>query len=101
MSDKLGKCPICKEGEIVEKNKAYICTKADWKNEGTNDTPQWKNEGCKYGIFKGALVKMGGLEITPENVKTLLETGSFEAELKTTKPILVDEQYGVKINFTK
>ena len=44
---------------------------------------------------------MGGLEITPENVKTLLETGSFEAELKTTKPILVDEQYGVKINFTK
>lgn len=101
MSDILGKCPICKEGDIIEKNKAYVCTKASWKNEGTTETPQWKNDGCKYSIFKGALVKMGGMDITPENVKELLEGGSFQAELKSNRQILIDEQYGVKINFSR
>ncbi|WP_412726845.1 hypothetical protein [Arcobacter sp. 15-2] len=95
----LGKCPVC-DGGIIEKKSSFGCNKAKWSNEGTEDAPKWKNEGCGYSIFKSALGKFGGDEITPDEVKSLLKDGSFKKELKSTKAIEVDEKFGVKINFS-
>jgi len=81
------------------KNNSYGCSKAAWKNEGDKDNPKWKNDGCNYSIFKGALQKMGGEEITSEQVKNLLENGSFKTTLTSTKDVEVDEKFGVKIKW--
>ena len=95
----LGKCPICGEGEVVEKAKSFACNKAAWVNEGTEDKPEWKNSGCQYSIFKSSLNRFGGEDITDAEVKSLLLDGSFTKELKSSKKIEVDEKFGVKINF--
>lgn len=93
----LGKCPLCGEGEIVEKKGSFACNKGAWKNEGTQEEPKWINEGCKYSISKQAMIRMGGKEIVASDVKSLLSKGSFPMEL--TKDIIVDPNYGVKIDY--
>lgn len=97
----LGKCPACKEGDIVEKKNSFACSKAAWKNEGTEDSPSWKNEGCNYSIYKSALLKLGGEDLTAENIKELLSKGSFSAKLEMTRDVVVDPAYGVKVEIFK
>lgn len=54
----LGVCPLC-GGNILENSKGYYCT--NWK------------QGCKFTIWKNGLSSYS-LDITPDIVKSLLET---------------------------
>lgn len=102
----LGKCPICKEGDIYETGKVYMCTGAIWKNEGTKEAPKWKNEGCEYKIFKSALAKFGKENLGKLEVKALLEKGKIKVKLVSKekkseyeKEIEIDEKFGIKVLF--
>ncbi|MGN1319099.1 MAG: DNA topoisomerase III [Lachnospirales bacterium] len=55
----LGTCPNC-GGNILENSKGYYCT--NWR------------QGCKFTIWKNSLSNYS-LEVTPDIVKSLLETG--------------------------
>ena len=100
MSDKenevLGKCPLCKEGDIVEKEKNFACTKAAWKKD---DNEKWQNEGCTYSIYKFGLEKFGKKEITADEVKGMLDSGKVKITLTYEKDMIPDEKYGVKVLF--
>ena len=96
----LGKCPMC-DGEIYESKNAFICTNAQWSKNGDN----WVNNGCKYAISKKALNKFGGKLLSSTQIKQLLKNKKLNVELisKQNQPytarLLIDSQYGVKINF--
>jgi len=98
MSDQksLGKCPICKEGDIIEREKNFSCSQANWKK---NDEDKWENEGCDFSIYKFGLAKFGKEEITAEEVEKMLSNGEVEVEFKYTKKMIPDEKYGVKVLF--
>lgn len=53
-------CPLCKEGEVTENEKAFGCSR-------------WR-EGCKFTIWKDCVSKIGGPEINAKLVKALLES---------------------------
>lgn len=93
MSDVLGKCPVCKDGDIIEKEKNFHCSKAKWEKDGET----WTNKGCKYSIFKQGLAKNGKPEITKDEVIALLTNGTVEIELTSKKQMVVNEQYGVQV----
>ncbi len=52
-------CPVCKKGHVTENQKAFGCS-------------QWK-AGCKFTLWKNALVKSGG-PLLSEKIITLLLT---------------------------
>ncbi|WP_312060588.1 DNA topoisomerase III [Anaerotignum sp.] len=54
----LGKCPICKEGDILENSKAYFCGK-------------WKS-GCKFTVWKDSLTPYG-IELNSKTIQKLLK----------------------------
>jgi len=56
----LGKCPLCKQGDVYENSKGYYCS-------------QWK-KGCKFTIWKNDFQKEGQ-EVTPDMVRRLLKEG--------------------------
>lgn len=100
--DSLGTCPVCGNGLIIEKEKAYICTNASWKKL---DDGKWENSGCQYNIRKAALERFGKGSISKLEVKTLLQNGKVKVKLTSKsnapyeKDISVDSQWGVKVNF--
>jgi len=94
----LGKCPVCKEGDIIEKEKNFACDKAAW-SKGDEEGAKWENAGCQYSIYKQGLAKFGKPEITAEEVKTMLETGQVMVTLTNQKPMIPDDKYGIKVNF--
>lgn len=51
-------CPLCKEGQITENEKAFGCSK-------------WR-EGCKFTIWKDCVSKIGGPVINEKLIKALL-----------------------------
>lgn len=51
-------CPLCKQGEITENAKAFGCSR-------------WR-EGCKFTLWKDAVSRVGGPELTDKLVKALL-----------------------------
>lgn len=51
-------CPVCKEGKVTENDRAFGCSR-------------WK-EGCKFTIWKDAVIKAGGPSIDAKLVKALL-----------------------------
>jgi len=98
----LGKCPICKDGDIIEGKKSYTCTNAKLKKVDG----KWQNDGCKFTIWKNALERFGKKTITPSEVKKLLKDGKTVVTLfssKTNKPyqkeIEIDPVFGIKVNF--
>ena len=98
----LGKCPLC-SGEIYERPKAFICTKAEWKKD---ENDKWINTGCQFSIWKDSLNRLGGKKLTKLDIKTLLSKGSLEVTLKSQrskksykKNILIDPKWGVKVDF--
>lgn len=104
----LGTCPICKQGDIYENGKVYMCSNAKWKNEGTKESPIWKNEGCDYKIFLNSLERFGKDKISKLEVKKLLESGKLKVTLISKKGttetsyekfIEINEKYGVQVNF--
>jgi len=97
--DKLGSCPKCKSGFIVEKDKAFVCSNAQWSKDADE---KWINNGCEYAIFKKGLVRFGKANVTKTDVKKLLKSGSFSAKLvnASTKEsyeseFVVDFKYGL------
>lgn len=100
--ESLGTCPVC-GGDIVEKPKAYICSKASWKKD---EAGSWKNDGCQYSIWKNALEKFGKSSLSKLDVKTLLKNGKVKVKLKSPrnqssyeKDIIIDPKWGVKVDF--
>lgn len=63
IKNSLGKCTVCKNGDILENKKAYFCT--NWR------------EGCKFTIWKNALENLN-LEVTPDMMKELLKNKKLE-----------------------
>ena len=55
----LGACPICGEGGIYENSKSFYCSRY--------------REGCRFTVWKDALVKLGGPEINAKLMKLCLE----------------------------
>ncbi|NCC16234.1 MAG: DNA topoisomerase III [Clostridia bacterium] len=66
----LGKCPVCKDGDVLENSKAYFCGK-------------WK-AGCKFTVWKDSL-KPYGIALTNEMLQSLLKNGKIP-EVKVTLP---------------
>lgn len=54
----LGKCPICKDGDVLENSKAYFCGK-------------WKS-GCKFTVWKDSLTPYG-IELNSKIMQKLLK----------------------------
>lgn len=54
----LGKCPICKDGDVLENSKAYFCGK-------------WKS-GCKFTVWKDSLTPYG-IELNGKIIQKLLK----------------------------
>lgn len=58
----LGKCPVCKEGDVLENTKAYFCGR-------------WKS-GCKFTIWKDSLNPYG-INLTNKMLQTVLKDGKI------------------------
>ncbi len=54
-----GKCPVCKEGDVLENSKAYFCGK-------------WKT-GCKFTVWKDSLTPYG-IELNNKMIQQLLKS---------------------------
>ena len=103
----LGKCPLCKKGDIIEKKKIFSCSEAKYvkfKNDQGEDSV--RNDGCKYMIRKAGLEKLGKNNITKTEVKRLLSTGAVTVSLKSKRTgksyngkMIVDLQWGSSIDF--
>ena len=57
-------CPLCKTGMLTMNEKAYGCSR-------------WK-EGCRFTVWKDALARAGGPEISPDMLLSMLQTGRCE-----------------------
>ncbi len=57
-NNRMGRCPLCQKGEVLENSKAYYCT-------------EWKN-GCKFTIWKDSVLSYG-ITLEPAKVKKLLQ----------------------------
>lgn len=64
-------CPLCKQGEITENEKAFGCSR-------------WR-EGCKFTLWKDAVSRVGGPLLTDKLVKALLsaENGDLRGSTGT------------------
>ena len=98
------KCPVCKEGDIIEKEKLFVCSNSN--TEYNKETEKWEENGtCSYKIFKSGLSKLGKPNITAEEVKELCENGTITLTLVSKKqteytvPGLVDPERGIKVDF--
>jgi hypothetical protein len=101
---KVCKCPVCKEGDILEKDKLFVCSNSN--TEYNQETKVWEEKGtCSYKIFKSSLSKLGKPTIVAEEVKELCENGTIKLNLisKAQKPYevpgLVDPERGIKADF--
>jgi len=65
-------CPLCKQGQITENEKAFGCSR-------------WR-EGCKFTIWKDCVVKIGGPQMNAKLVKALLEAEN--SDLKGSSGVL-------------
>ena len=82
---KLGKCPICENGTVLENTKAFYCD-------------QWKG-GCKLTIWKDSL-KPYGITLDAKLMENLLKNGKLEKQEmfmpqtkeKCTADIVIDRQ---------
>jgi hypothetical protein len=105
MSQNLGKCPVCDNGDIIVKDKIYACSNAKWKKDEA--TEAWDNSGCKYSIRKAAFDKFGKPKFEESEVEELLKNGKVEITLKSKdkgadykKFAVIDKQWGAKIDFS-
>lgn len=58
----LGKCPVCKNGDILEHSKGFFCS--NWKS------------GCKFTAWKNSL-QSNGLELDEKMMQELLKNGEI------------------------
>lgn len=99
----VGSCPFCKNGEIIEKEKLFVCSnsKSFKINEG-----EWKTKGCKFRVFKDKFKSLGYPDISYSTMLYILNNGSLLVDLisKTGKPykglIRIDKrEHGLKMMF--
>jgi hypothetical protein len=87
----LGTCPIC-SAEMIESPKAFNC-------RGNNQ------QDCNFTIWKNCLERFNGKLLTKVQLKKLLKDQKIPVEIrnkegeKQTVNLLIDEKYGVKIDF--
>ena len=62
-AQKLGNCPICEGGSVLENSKAFYCER-------------WR-DGCKFTIWKNSL-QAYGVEINADLMKVILAAGKVE-----------------------
>ena len=93
--EKLGSCPLCKDGEMYETAKAYICTNAQWSKD---DAGKWDNKGCSYSIFKKQMEKFGKSNITAREIKNFLKTKKMKVKLKNSN---TKEAYDVELVYSE
>jgi len=97
------KCPVCNEGELIESENLIKCSNQSSENENGS----WVETGtCTFKVFKSALSRFGGDEITLDFIKNLIENnGKLEVNLVSkagnpyVKDALLSEKYGVSIDF--
>ena len=77
----LGKCPVCKDGDVYENSKSFFCSK-------------WR-DGCKFSFWKNSLAPYG-IEVTEELVRDLLKNGKIE-KLPVTLPQTSEKGHGCLI----
>lgn len=66
----LGKCPLCKKGDVLEHSKGFYCT--NWKNK------------CKFTIWKNSL-QTHGVEIDFNIIKEILKNDKY-TDFNVTMP---------------
>lgn len=79
----LGKCPLCKNGDILENSKAFYCS--NWK------------AGCKFTSWKNALASYG-IEVNKELIKSLLKEGTLSNVFGMKHNTKEKTVYTLKIN---
>ncbi len=58
---RFGVCPLCGKGDILENSKAFYCS--NYRN------------GCKYKVWKDALIQRGGPELTAKLFRLCVDQG--------------------------
>jgi DNA topoisomerase-3 len=106
ISKPLGPCPACKDGQIIENKKTFSCSNARNKKTEENGKVKWINEGCQYSIFKSAIQKFGGKDITAAQIKKMLANEFVEVTFKSKntggnykKKIIPDLKWGIAIQW--
>lgn len=100
----LGKCPICKDGDMSKRGSVYVCSngKSSKQEDGT-----YVNSGCEYKIYETSLKSRGKASVTETDIKKLLSAGSFQASLTNQKgekysaKLIVDLKYGLAVDMQK
>jgi len=104
MSSILGKCPLCEEGNILEKDNSFGCSKAFFEEDSFGEGNV--NTGCNFYIFKESFKRYGKNKIYSSEVKKILRgddcIGVFRSKFKREKYkkyIVLDLEFGVSIDF--
>lgn len=85
-----GSCPLC-QADVVEYPQSFGCSR-------------WE-EGCEFAIFKNAIKRFGGKELTKKQVKELLQKGKTEVSIRgfdkkmRKVELVLDTQYGCRVLF--
>jgi DNA topoisomerase-3 len=69
------KCPVCKEGNVLETQLSFMCSRAA--------------EGCKFTLWKDCLTRGGGPELSAKLVQLVLANQVVRG---STGVIMVDEK---------
>jgi len=112
MNNSIGKCPFCKDGQIIHTKKAvnskqtnvYTCSNASWYTEDGEMYELAKDATCSFRIWGNSLQKWGKRSITLKEVKSLLQGKdvkvklySFKTKKEYYKYICIDKEYGVSV----
>lgn len=112
MSNLIGKCPFCKNGEVSysmkningRKTKLYSCSNNKVKTEDGEYWEKTEDSTCDFKIFGNVFQKYGKKFLGPKEVKRLLENKdticifhSKQTKKEYKKYIQLNEQYGVSV----
>lgn len=62
-------CPLCKRGKVAENSKSFYCTRF--------------RDGCAFKVWKDALVRSGGPELTAKLFRLCAEKGDVRGSTGT------------------
>ena len=89
----IAKCPLCGEGDIVDKGKYYACSKGKIKKENG----KWVTIGCQFKVFKEQKIGAVQFKINAATIKKLAKMeGEVEVEAFSTKK---NKKYKQRINY--
>jgi len=97
-------CPYCSDGIIEDSDKVFKCS-----NQSSEcQDGKWVETGsCTFKVFKGALSRFSGPEITEEFLEELIEKGEVLVDLVSKagsnyqKYVVLDKKFGTKIDFER